>query len=336
MSDYWKKKHVLVTGGAGFLGSHLVEYLVEDGADVTVADNLERGRMENLDAVRSHVKFVLGDLRDPAVCDKVTAGMDVVINMAAKVTGIQYNIHHHGDMFTANVLICANTLESARKNGVRRYCAVSTACIYPHDAKVPTPESEGDRGTPEPTNEGYGWAKRMAERQAVYYAREYGMEVAICRPFNAYGPRDYYDEATSHVIPALIKKVLDGEDPVLVWGSGNQSRVFVHAKDFAKGIQLVTEMYPAADPVNIGHDDEVSIKDLLHKIIELTGTSPNVYYDASRPEGYPRRAADTTKLRKVTNGFVPQISLEQGLTEMIEWYRAQQAAGAPIAQKSAK
>jgi nucleoside-diphosphate-sugar epimerase len=130
--------------------------------------------------------------------------------------------------------------------------------------------------------------------------------------------------------------VLDGEDPVLVWGSGNQSRVFVHAKDFAKGIQLVTEMYPAADPVNIGHDDEVSIKDLLHKIIELTGTSPNVYYDASRPEGYPRRAADTTKLRKVTNGFVPQISLEQGLTEMIEWYRAQQAAGAPIAQKSAK
>jgi len=336
MSDYWKKKRVLVTGGAGFLGSHLVEYLVEDGANVSVVDNLERGRLENLTGVRPHVRFVQGDLRDPTVCDMATAGMDVVVNMAAKVTGIHYNINHHGDMFTANMLIAANTLESARKNGVRRYCAVSTACIYPHDARVPTPEEDGERGTPEPTNEGYGWAKRMAERQARYYAREYGMEVAIVRPFNAYGPRDYYDEATSHVIPALIKKVMDGEDPVAVWGSGNQSRVFVHARDFAKGIQLVTEMYPAADPVNIGHDAEVTIKELLRRIMELTGIKANVFYDTSKPEGYARRAADTTKLRKVTGGFVPRVPLDQGLGEMIEWYRAQQAAGAPIARRSSK
>ena len=334
MSEYWKGKRALVTGGAGFLGSHLVEYLVEDGADVTVVDNLERGRLENLEAVWPHIRFVQGDLRDPTVCEMTCAGMEVVINMAAKVTGIQYNISHHGDMFTANMLICANTLEAARRMGVKRYCAVSTACIYPHDAKVPTPESEGDRGTPEPTNEGYGWAKRMAERQAIYYAKEYGMEVAVVRPFNAYGPRDYYDEATSHVIPALIKKVMDGEDPVAVWGSGNQSRVFVHARDFAKGIQLVTEMYPAADPVNIGHDHEVSIKDLLKKIIEMTGAKPNVFYDANRPEGYARRAADTTKLKRVTGGFVPRVTLEEGLAEMIEWYRAQQAAGTPIATKS--
>jgi nucleoside-diphosphate-sugar epimerase len=326
-AKYWRGKRVLVTGGAGFLGSHLVEYLVEDGADVAVVDNLERGRLENLSAVIGDIRFINADLRDPTVCDVVMAGQEVVVNMAAKVTGIQYNINHHGDMFTQNMLICANTLEAARRQGVQRYTCVSTACIYPHDAKVPTPEEEGERGTPEPTNEGYGWAKRMAERQARYYASEYGMEIAICRPFNAYGDRDYYDEATSHVIPALIKKVLDGEGPVVVWGSGEQSRAFVHARDFAKGIQLVTEMYAEADPVNIGHDQETTIRELLEKILEMTGKRPRVVYDTSRPEGYRRRAADTTKLRRVTGGFVPRVSLEEGLAEMIRWYES--LAGQP-------
>jgi nucleoside-diphosphate-sugar epimerase len=317
-----------VTGGAGFIGSHLTEMLVEDGARVRVVDNLERGRLSNLEAVLDAIEFIEGDLRDPQVCLRATQGMECVLNMAAKVTGIEYNRYHHGDMFTANILINTNVLEAARLNDVRRFCAVSTACIYPHDAVVPTPESEGDRGTPEPTNEGYGWAKRMAEKQAQYYAAEYGMEIAIVRPFNAYGPRDYYDRATSHVIPALIAKVLDGDDPVVVWGSGHQSRVFVHAKDFARGIQLVTEKYPAADPVNVGHDQETSIRELLAKILELTGKRPRVVYDTSLPEGYRRRAADTTKLRQVTGGFVPQITLEQGLVEMVEWYQATQA-GAP-------
>jgi GDP-L-fucose synthase len=324
--SYWKGRRTLVTGGAGFIGSHLVEMLVADGARVRVVDNLERGRLSNLEAVLDNVEFIRDDLRDRDACLRATHGMECVINMAAKVTGIEYNRGHHGDMFTANALINTNVLEAARLNDVTRFCAVSTACIYPHDAIVPTPESEGERGTPEPTNEGYGWAKRMAEKQAQYYAAEYGMQIAIVRPFNAYGPRDYYDRETSHVIPALIAKVLDGDDPLVVWGSGDQSRAFVHAEDFARGIQLVTEKYAAADPVNIGHDQETSIKDLLHKILELTGKEPRVFFDTSLPEGYRRRAADTTKLRRVTGGFVPRISLEQGLVEMIEWYQTTQAA----------
>ena len=327
--SFWRGKQVLVTGGAGFIGSHLVECLVEDGARVTVVDNLERGRLENLEAVCSRIQFIKGDLRDPATCDQVTAGMEVVMHLAAKVTGIEYNREHHGEMFTSNMLVCANTLESARKSKVRRYCCVSTACVYPHDAKIPTPEEEGERGSPEPTNEGYGWAKRMAEKQARYYAKEYGMEVAICRPFNAYGPRDYYDEATSHVIPALIKRVLDGDDPVIVWSSGYESRVFVHARDIARGIQLVTEKYPAADPVNLGHDRETTIRDLLELILKLTGKHPKVFYDTSLPEGYRRRSADTTKLRRVTDGFLPAVSLEEGVAEMIQWYRSQTAGSQP-------
>jgi GDP-L-fucose synthase len=320
--SFWKGKRVLVTGGAGFIGSYLVDLLVGQQACVHVVDNLERGRLENLEGCWDDITFTKGDLRDPATCREVTANRDVVMNLAAKVTGIEYNRHHHGEMFTSNILLSANVLEAARLNGVKRYLAVSTACIYPHDARVPTPESEGDRGRPEPTNEGYGWAKRMAEQQAVYYAREYGMEIAIARPSNAYGPRDYFDKATSHVIPALIRKVLDGDDPVVVWGSGNQTRAFVHALDVARGMMLLTEKHAVADPVNIGHDREASMREVLEAILRLTGRKANVVFDRSRPEGYVRRAADVTKLREVTGGFVPSVSLEDGIAETIEWYSA--------------
>lgn len=319
--SFWKGKRVLVTGGAGFIGSYLAELLVEQQSNVYVVDNLERGQLENLRSCWDDITFMRGDLRDPALCREVTADKDVVMNLAAKVTGIEYNRYHHGDMFTSNILINTNVLEAVRLNGVKRYLAVSTACIYPHDAKVPTPESEGGRGSPEPTNEGYGWAKRMAEQQAIYYAQEYGMEIAIARPFNAYGSRDYFDEATSHVIPALLRRVLDGEDPVVVWGSGNQTRAFVHALDVARGMMLLTEKYPAADPVNIGHDEEISIRELVMLILRLTGKKSNVVFDTSRPDGYPRRAADVTKLRTVTGGFVPSIPLDEGIAQTIEWYR---------------
>jgi GDP-L-fucose synthase len=180
-------------------------------------------------------------------------------------------------------------------------------------------------GEPEPTNAGYGWAKRMGERQALWYAEETDMEIVIVRPFNAYGPRDYYDEATSHVAPALIKKVVDGDNPVEVWGSGKQTRALVHARDFARGIQLCAEKATDPRPINIGHDEEISIKGLLERILALTGCNGReVFYNTEMPEGYPRRAADTTRLKQVTGGFVPQTSLDEGLTEMIEWYQRQQ------------
>jgi nucleoside-diphosphate-sugar epimerase len=296
-----------------------------------VADNLERGRLENLAAVLGEVRFEQVDLREPEMCARACRGQDYVFNLAAKVTGIEYNTSHMRDMFENNMLLQQLPLHAAHECGVPGFLQCSTACIYPHDALVPTPESEGDRGEPEPTNAGYGWAKRMGERLARWYARETDMNIAIVRPFNAYGPRDYYDRATSHVIPALIKKVLDGEEPIEVWGSGRQSRVFVHARDFATGIKLVAEASPGPEPVNIGHDEQITIAGLLSKIRELTGIHDGqVWFNREKPEGYPQRAADTTRLKAVTGGFVPRISLEQGLGEMIEWYRSQPAASGGV------
>jgi GDP-L-fucose synthase len=319
---FWSGRKVCVTGGAGFIGSHLVEFLVDDGANVTVADNLARGKLSNLDAVTDAIRFLHLDLRSQEGSEAACRGQEVVFNLAAKVTGIHYNRFHMCDMFESNMLLQQMPIAAAAKEGVGRFCQVSTACVYPHDAKVPTPEGEGDRGDPEPTNAGYGWAKRMGERLARWYARETPMQVCIVRPFNAYGPRDYYDEKTSHVIPALIKKVVEGSNPVEVWGSGNQTRVFVHAKDFARGIQLVCEHHPDADPVNIGHDRMVTIKELLARIQEITGIHHPPFFNTDMPEGYPARAADTTKLQQVTGGFVPEISLDQGLREMIDWYQS--------------
>lgn len=316
--SYWKDKKVLVTGGAGFIGSYLTELLVGAEAKVTVADNLIRGSRSRIENVLNKINLRVTDLFDHKNCLEVCRGQEVVLNLAAKVTGIEYNRFNMADMFESNMKLQMNVLHAASECGVKRFLQVSTACIYPHDAKVPTPESEGERGAPEPTNEGYGLAKLMGEKLAQYYTREKGMEVVIGRPFNAYGPRDHFDESTSHVIPAIMKRILDGDNPVVIWGSGNQSRVFVHAKDVARGMMLIAEKAPPAQPINIGHDKEVTIKELFEVICKVLGKNPKPQFDTTRPDGYPRRAADITLLRKIT-GFVPAITLEEGIREMHSW-----------------
>lgn len=159
----------------------------------------------------------------------------------------------------------------------------------------------------------------MAENLGRYYDAETDMSVAICRPFNMYGPRDHWDEAGSHVIPALIKRVMDGEDPVVIWGSGNQTRAFLHARDGALGMKLITEKATTPDPINIGHDNEVSIRRLAEMILEATGKKAELAFDTSKPDGYPRRSADVTLLREVT-GWTPEVGLEEGLKEMVAEY----------------
>lgn len=322
MTTFWKDRRVLVTGGAGFIGSYLVEQLVAAGARVRVVDNLERGRLENLATVRNNVEVVNADLRSLDVCERNCRDMEVVLHLASKAYGLSYSGSHHGEMLTDNLMLNTNVLEACRRAGVMSVLATSSSCVYPDDALVPTPESEESLlAEPERVNAGYGWAKRMLELQAKYYHREYGLEVKIARPFNAYGPRDYYVEGYAHVLPSLVMRVLRGENPIVVWGSGHQTRSFVHARDFATGLRLIAEKAPSAVPVNIGHDRETSIRDLLEMILAVTGEKRDVLFDTSQPEGATRKSCDPSRLRTVT-GFAPEITLESGLPETIEFYRA--------------
>jgi len=318
--NFWKNKKVLVTGGAGFVGSHLVEKLVQAGAEVLVADRMSAIARRNLLAVKDKIKFLEVDLFDFDSCKKITEGVEIVMNLAAKVAGIEYNQKYPAEMFFDNVHICANMLEAARLSRVERFLLVSSACVYPRQCLIPTPESEGLRYIPEPTNEGYGWAKRMAEAQAMFYAKEFGMKVAIVRPYNAYGPRDCFEPERSHVIPALIRRVFAEENPLVVWGDGEQSRAFLYVEDFARGLVEITEKYAVADPINLGTDEEVKIKDLVRMIVEISGKNIKIVFDCSKPSGQPRRNCDNTKLRQKV-GFVPATSLKEGLKKTIDWYK---------------
>jgi len=321
MSGFWQGKCVLVAGGAGFIGSYLVEELLADGAHVAVVDNLDTGRLENLASVMDNIEFIHGDLFDMRLCEQVTRGCDVVMNLAAKAHGMGYSLTHQGEMLTINTITHLQMLEAARRNDVARFLLVSSSCVYPDDAVFPTPELDTFKGWPEKVNEGYGWAKRMAELQAKYYAAEYGMEIAIVRPFNAYGLRYHWQGDRSHVIPSLVKKVMDGDSPVVVWGSGNQRRNFLHARDVAWGMKLVTERYAIADPVNVGLEETVSMRELIYTIIAVSGKRGiDVVFDTTRPEGRPVKSADSTKLRRIAPEFNSRVTLEEGMEQMIEWY----------------
>lgn len=319
---YWDRKKILVTGGGGFIGSHVVEALLARGrgARVTVADHAGPSKRRNLAAVWKDVRFVAAELGDPAAARRLCRGQDVVINMAASVGGVGWNSTHPASLFRDNMTLGLNMIEAARRADVGRYVVVSSACVYPRDCAIPTPETEGFRDEPEITNAGYGWAKRMQEYVGRAYQDEFGMEVAVARPYNAYGPRDHFDPARSHVIAALVKRICDGENPVLVWGDGRTTRSFLYVEDFARGILEVAEKYPKADPVNIGVDDEISVRDLAAAIVRLAGTGAKLTFDPSKPSGQPRRRCDVTKAKE-TIGFEARVGLEEGLAKTIAWYR---------------
>ncbi len=317
--NFWKNKKVLVTGGTGFIGSHVVEKLVQKGAMVTVFDNLQNGNVKNIDYLKNRVQFIHGDCTNPSDAGAACKHIDVVMNLAARVGGIEYNRTHQATMLRDNILIATVMIEAARRAAVERLLVISSACVYPRECSVPTPETEGMVSEPEPTNGGYGWAKRMAEVIGKYYAEEFGMKIGIVRPYNCYGPRDHFDPKTSHVTPALIKRVFDGENPVVVWGSGKQTRAFLYVEDLAEGMIKAIERYPVPDPINLGTDEEVTIADLIKKIIKISGKKTKIVFDTSKPDGSVRRNSDNRKAREKI-GFKAHVSLQQGLAKTIRWY----------------
>lgn len=305
-----KNSHILLTGGAGFLGSFVREALLSRGVP---EKNIHIPRSES------------ADLRSSEVCRREVEGIDVVIHLAALVGGIGLNKEIPGKIFYDNLIMGVQLMEAARGAGVKKFVALGTICAYPKHTPVPFKEETLWDGYPEETNAPYGLAKKMLLVQAQAYRDQYGFNAIYLLPVNLYGPRDNFDPESSHVIPALIKKVYDaqarGEDSITVWGSGRASREFLYVEDAARGIVSATEEYDGRDPVNLGAGSEITIKDLVETICRLMNFRGSIMWDTSKPDGQPRRMLDTRRAEKEF-GFRSQMSFEEGLTRTIEWYRA--------------
>ena len=304
-----KNKKILVTGGAGFLGSHIVEKLLEKGVpreDVFVP------------LLRDF------DLRKWENCQKVVAGQDIVIHLAAKVGGIGFNQEHPAELFYDNLMMGTQMMEAARQAGIEKFVAIGTICVYPKFTPVPFKEGDLWNGYPEETNAPYGLAKKMLLVQAQAYRQQYGFNAIYLLPVNLYGPRDNFDPKSSHVIPALIKKVADakkeGKNFIEVWGTGKATREFLYVEDAADGIILATEKYDKPEPINLGSGIEISIKDLVELICRLMDFKGEIHWDISKPDGQPRRMLDVSHAEKEF-GFRAKTDFEEGLKNIIKWYK---------------
>jgi len=302
------EKRVCVTGGAGFLGSYVLERLERRGCREVFVPHIERYDLTRMEDIRRMY---------------AQARPDVVIHLAAVVGGIGANREHPGSFFYQNLMMGVQLIEEARLRGVEKFVAIGTICAYPKFTPVPFKEEDLWSGYPEETNAPYGLAKKMLLVQSQAYRDEYGYNSIFLLPVNLYGPRDNFNPASSHVIPALIKKCVDardaGMDHIEVWGTGSASREFIYADDAAEGILLATEKYDSSEPVNIGAGFEISIRDLTDLIVRLTGFPGKVVWDASQPDGQPRRMLDTGRARE-RFGFQATTSFEEGLRQTIAWY----------------
>jgi GDP-L-fucose synthase len=310
MSESFKNKRIVVTGGAGFLGHYVIERLRK--ADAT---HIDVPTVEQYDLVKMGDIVQMYDDMKP----------DIVIHLAAVVGGIGANREHPGKFFYENLMMGVQLIEQGRLRGLEKFVAIGTVCAYPKFAPAPFREEDIWNGYPEETNAPYGLAKKMLLVQSQAYRQEYGFNSIFLLPVNLYGPGDNFNPASSHVIPALIKKCVDaigtGTDFIECWGTGKASREFIYAADAAEGIVLATQHYNGADPVNIGVGSEITIKELVEKIAKLTGFRGEIRWDPSQPDGQPRRCLDTSKAKKYF-GFQARTSFDEGLKATIDWYRA--------------
>lgn len=320
MNNFWKNKKVLVTGGTGFIGRHLTEELFTSGAQVTIPTSRPSAGNRPCNFLISRANLIQADLTQNQDAKNAIQGQQIVIHLAANIGGVEYNMSHPASIFQTNMRMFMNIIEASHEEGIDRVLVVSTACIYPRLCTIPTPESEGFLGVPEPVHAGHGWAKRMEEFLASAYHEEFGMKVGIARLFNVYGPGDHFGLASAGVIPSLIQKVFEAETELTVWGDGSQSRSFLYVKDCVRGLMSVCENYSMNDALNLGADEETQMGDLARTIIKLCQKNLTLHFDTSKPSGQPRRHCDTKKaFEKI--GFQTQYSLEAGLTETIQWYK---------------
>jgi len=307
--SYWENTTVMVTGGSGFLGRHLVEDLADrsDTGEVFVPRSEEYDLRD-----RSDIERALAD-----------AEADVVIHLAATVGGIGANRENPGQYFYENAIMGIELMEAARKYGVEKLTVIGTICSYPKHTEVPFSEDDLFEGYPEETNAPYGIAKKGLLTQSWAYREQYDFDSIYLLPVNLYGPGDDFDLETSHVIPAIIRKCVEarerGADSITAWGTGDPTREFLYIQDAAAGILDATERYDGRDPVNLGSGTEISVRELVELIADLSGFEGEIEWDTSKPDGQPRRRLDVSRAREAFD-WEARTSLREGIRETIEWY----------------
>jgi GDP-L-fucose synthase len=314
--NFWKDKKVVVTGGAGFLGSFVIAKLKERGATDIYIPTIEEYDLTNRDDIRR--------LYDLTLAGGFDASKMVIIHLAAHVGGIGANREHPAEFFYDNLMMGVELMHQAWQRGVGKFVAIGTVCAYPKFTPVPFKEDDLWLGYPEETNAPYGLAKKMLLVQAQAYRQQYGFNAIYLLPVNLYGPRDNFNPASSHVIPALIRKAVDaqekGEKEMVVWGDGSPTREFLYVEDAANGIVTAAEKYDGADPVNLGSGYEISIKDLAEMVCRMTGFKGKLIWDTTKPNGQPRRGLDVSRA-KATFGWSAQVPFDEGMRRTIEWFK---------------
>jgi dTDP-glucose 4,6-dehydratase/GDP-L-fucose synthase len=309
-TDYWNGKTVMVTGGNGFLGSHLIDDLESRSDDVEIF-------------VPRSDEY---DLREPANIRRAfqESGADVVIHLAATVGGIGANRDNPGRYFYDNAIMGIELMEVARQFDVEKFTILGTICAYPEETPVPFSEDDLFDGYPEPTNAPYGIAKKALLTQSKAYRKQYDFDSIYLMPVNLYGPRDDFDLETSHVIPAIIRKCVEaqehGNDSITAWGTGEPTREFLYVEDAAEGILDATARYNDSEPVNLGSGMEISIRELIETIAEVTGFDGDIEWDTSKPDGQMRRRLDVTRAKE-RFGWGASTEFREGLRETVEWYQ---------------
>jgi len=307
-AGFWTGKRVTVTGGRGFLGRQVVRLLEPLAGEVIAFSSADYNLTRQADIARMY--------KDQKP--------DVVIHLAARVGGIGANLDNPGSFFYENAIMGIELMEQARLNSVAKFVQVGTVCAYPKFAPIPFSEDDIWDGYPEETNAPYGLAKKMLLVQAQAYRQQYGFNAIYLLPVNLYGPGDNIDLHNSHVIPAMIRKCIEARDAnsdsVEVWGTGTPTREFLYVEDAARGIVMAAEHYNGPEPVNLGSSDEISIKELVEIIVDLTGFKGTVAWDRSKPDGQPRRKLNVERAKKEF-GFRSETPFRVGLAETIRWYQ---------------
>jgi GDP-L-fucose synthase len=313
---FYKDKTVLVTGGTGFVGSHFVDALLAKGAKIRIPLHHRSPRIKG-----KELDFVSADLTMPDDCLRVCEGVDYLFHAAGAVSAAGTTVTNPMSAITTNLILTARILEAACTQGVKRALVFSSGTTAYPAADYPVKEEEMFSGPPPDVYFGYGWMRRYIELISEFVSNKSEMKVAICRPTAVYGRHDDFNPLTGHVIPALIRRAVERENPFVVWGTGDEIRDFLHVRDLVRGCLLLLEIHPHTDPINIGYGKPTAIKEVVEIILKATKHDrARIEFDATKPTTIPARIVDTGKARTIL-GFSPQVGLEQGLSDTVAWYQ---------------